>query len=102
MMNGTFCFDPTDGIYIEHFPGNPIVPGSLIVHAFLEALKQMETIHHVCCADNFRFKTFITPGEYPFRIEKTGKGFKCRLYSPDKNNTKTVTTGIITVHQGQA
>lgn len=101
MISGTFCFDPTDGIYVDHFPGNPIVPGSLIVHAFLEALKQTGTIHHACCADNFRFKAFITPGEYSFRIETTDKGFKCRLYSPDGNDIKTVTAGIITLHQRQ-
>jgi 3-hydroxymyristoyl/3-hydroxydecanoyl-(acyl carrier protein) dehydratase len=34
---GNFFFDPDDGIYRTHFPGYPVVPGSLIVHAFLKA-----------------------------------------------------------------
>ncbi|MBU4420644.1 MAG: hypothetical protein KKH84_06520, partial [Proteobacteria bacterium] len=41
-IKGTFYFDPSDRIYAEHFPGNPVVPGSLIIHAFLKALKEEE------------------------------------------------------------
>ena len=28
--SGTFVFDPRDPVFDEHFPGNPVVPGSLI------------------------------------------------------------------------
>lgn len=94
-IKGTFCFDPSDGIYADHFPGNPIVPGSLIVHAFLEAAKAKGLEVGRCLLENFRFKEFVPPGEYPFSIEKQADRLKCRLFKPHSGELKTVVTGTI-------
>ena len=60
-IKGTFYFDPADRIYEDHFPGNPIVPGSLIVHAFTEAGKKLGLEANRCTIENFRFREFVSP-----------------------------------------
>lgn len=95
-IEGTFCFDPSDGLYADHFPGSPIVPGSLIVHAFWKALAAHVNPAHVSCkADNFRFRSFVTPGRFPFRMQETARGFKCNLFAPSENELKTIVTGTL-------
>ncbi|MBU1163293.1 MAG: hypothetical protein KKA75_03995 [Proteobacteria bacterium] len=91
-IKGTFYFDPSDRIYAEHFPGNPVVPGSLIIHAFLKALKEdgINEKHYVI--ENFRFKKFVSPGEYTFNIEICKDQMKCRLF----RSSSELVTGIIT------
>lgn len=89
---GHFYFDPEDPIYAEHFPGNPVVPGSMIIHAFTMAAS-------ASCADlvpkgvrDFRFKRFLPPGRYAYRIQpKTNGMMACALL----DNQTTVVTGII-------
>ena len=81
---GTFYFDPADRIYEDHFPGNPIVPGSLIIHAFTEAGKKLGLKANRCTIENFRFREFVSPGEYPFDIQLLSDRLKCRLYQDDK------------------
>ncbi len=72
--SGVFYFDPDDTIYKDHFPGRPIVPGSLIVHAFLKAaLRDIETggvgtEKKTCQVENFKFKRFVVPGIYPYSL----------------------------------
>ncbi|MBC2695660.1 MAG: hypothetical protein HF982_10380 [Desulfobacteraceae bacterium] len=78
-IKGIFYFDPSDRIYAEHFPGNPVVPGSLIIHAFLKALKKNGINEEIHIIENFRFKKFISPGEYNFDIEICKNQIKCRL-----------------------
>ncbi len=90
-IKGTFYFDPSDRIYAEHFPGNPVVPGSLIIHAFLKALKK----DGINIIENFRFKEFISPGEYNFDIEICKDQMKCRLFRRSSDAMKPVVTGII-------
>jgi 3-hydroxyacyl-[acyl-carrier-protein] dehydratase len=89
---GHFYFDPDDPIYREHFPGHPVVPGSLIVHAFVMAIGRSygeETSHPVT---NFRFKRFVSPGCYAYRIEPKSNGrMACFLYDEEK----TVVTGTL-------
>ncbi len=89
-MKGTFFFDPEDAIYKDHFPGNPVVPGSLVVHAFLKALKT----HTGTAASgmvNFRFKTFLHPGTYSYRISRSPKGTDCFIYA----GNRTLVTGTL-------
>ena len=82
---GTFYFDPADPIYADHFPGRAVVPGSLIVHAFREeALKTEALTGARLRAEEFRFLTFLTPGEYPFRMEDVSGRLHCRLYHAGK------------------
>jgi 3-hydroxyacyl-[acyl-carrier-protein] dehydratase len=92
-MNGIFFFDPTDKIYADHFPGNPVVPGSLIVHAFMEASKKMGFSGKGYAIESFRFKHFISPGEYPFNIQVSSDGLRCELYQ----NDRTVVTGTLKI-----
>jgi 3-hydroxyacyl-[acyl-carrier-protein] dehydratase len=80
-IQGTFFFDPEDRIYDDHFPGHPVVPGSMIVHAFLLAAEKARRGWRPCVVENFRFKRFISPGEYAYRIELAGDDeLKCTLY----------------------
>ena len=94
-IKGIFYFDPSDRIYAEHFPGNPVVPGSLIIHAFLKALKKEGLNETQCIIENFRFKEFISPGEYNFDIEICKDQMKCRLFRSSSDAMKPVVTGII-------
>lgn len=89
---GYFYFDPDDPIYRDHFPGNPVVPGSLIIHAFMEALSKLNRCEESRSITNFRFKQFLPPGRYAFRIEpKSDGGMACFLY----DNGKAVVTGVL-------
>ncbi len=90
---GKFFFDPKDRIYKDHFPSNPVVPGSMIIHAFIEAGKSIDLPGTVCGMSNFKFKKFIPPGEYPYRIDIKQNNIKCFLY--DDTDT-TVATGKLT------
>jgi len=85
---GIFFFDPGDPIYSDHFPGNPIVPGSLIVHAFMTACRQDQPVK-LCEVLDFRFKQFLSPGEYVYEIHGVeaipGKWqISCRLFDDDR------------------
>lgn len=91
MVTGTVFFDPADRIYADHFPGNPVVPGSLIVHAFLEAAASLVLDFPGREIENFGFREFLTPGEYPFSMEVRGDRIICRLYE----GGKTMVTGTI-------
>ncbi len=90
-IKGTFYFDPSDKIYADHFPGNPVVPGSLIIHAFLKALKE----DGINIIENFRFKEFVSPGEYNFNIEMLQDRMKCKLFKNNSDLTKPIVTGTI-------
>lgn len=88
--HGTFYFDPEDPIYAEHFPGKPVVPGSLIIWAFSQALERKGYKLKTINLDQFRFRRFIGPGSYPFSLVPLDSGIKCILH----NNHKTVAEGI--------
>ena len=90
-LKGTFYFDPQDRIYEDHFPGRPVVPGSLIVRAFLEAGESAGLGSRGGRMENFRFKEFVSPGAYAFSIEDRDKGWQCRLY----HEGRTVVSGLL-------
>lgn len=86
---GRFYFDPKDPIYEDHFPGRPVVPGSLIVHAFITAASSLTGALKTGGVENFRFKQFVTPGSYSYRLDlrETGNGapaWFCRLLDGDR------------------
>jgi 3-hydroxyacyl-[acyl-carrier-protein] dehydratase len=91
MVAGTFFFDPADRIYADHFPGYPVVPGSLIIHAFLDAAEKLGLDFPCRQLENFGFREFLTPGEYPFSLEVQSDRIVCRLYK----GSKTLVTGTI-------
>jgi 3-hydroxyacyl-[acyl-carrier-protein] dehydratase len=88
---GVFFFDPGDPIYADHFPGHPVVPGSLIVHAFMIAGRGPKDGSPACSIENFRFRRFLSPGEYAYRIEVTGSRLRCTL----RDGTSIVATGTL-------
>jgi 3-hydroxyacyl-[acyl-carrier-protein] dehydratase len=90
-MKGTFLFDPEDRIYDTHFPGHPVVPGSMIVRAFMLAAERLASIDARCTMEDFRFKRFVAPGVYSYEIVMTDGRLKCRLY----DSQSVVTTGTI-------
>lgn len=91
VFEGTFLFDPDDRIYAVHFPGNPVVPGSMIVGAFIRAAHEAGLASDACALHNFRFRKFIAPGEYAFRMEADGTVLTCSLFA----GGTTVATGIL-------
>ena len=90
--NGTFHFHPGDKIYESHFPGNPVVPGSIIVEAFCRAIEEHVTKTENLIIENFRFKIFISPGKYRYSITGENNVLKCILYMNEK---PAATGGII-------
>ena len=90
-IKGTFYFDPQDRIYEDHFPGRPVVPGSLIVQAFREAGMSAGFGSAVGGVENFRFKEFVAPGEYAYSIDGRDQGWQCRLY----HEGRTVADGLL-------
>ena len=94
-IKGIFYFDPADRIYQDHFPGNPVVPGSVIVNAFLTAGRKAGLIKEQCTLKNFRFKGFVSPGEHGFSMQMMHDQMKCRLHQGSADTSKTLVTGTI-------
>lgn len=94
-IKGVFYFDPSDKIYKDHFPANPIVPGSVVTGAFLEQAKGAGLSGDGCTLRDFRFREFVTPGEYEFSIRVVVNGIECRLYRAADHGSKALVTGII-------
>ena len=88
---GVFHFNPDDGIYRDHFPGYPVVPGSLIVNAFLEAAAAQGFSLENLVAEEFRFREFLLPGRYAFRIEPEADLLRCLIH----RDGKKLVTGIL-------
>src|SRR5512147_2593048 len=79
-LEGFFKFDPEDPIYAEHFPGAPVVPGSVIIQAFMLAAGKMFGGRKARTIRDFKFRKFVTPGEYRYRLEISESGLKCSLF----------------------
>ena len=94
-IEGSFYFDPADGIYKDHFPGNPVVPGSVIVAAFIDAGKRAGVLEDGFTVRDFKFREFVPPGGYGFIIETYQDRMRCRLYRGGFDTSKTLVTGII-------
>lgn len=91
---GYFQFDSSDPIFVDHFPGYPVVPGSLIINAFVTAIKSIIKDGAVYGIENFRFKRFITPGCYAYRvILQGGNQLTCTLYQ----DQHAVVTGCVLI-----
>ena len=74
---GSFFFDPYDPIYADHFPGRPVVPGSLIMEAFVRAAEQLGI--GITALTRFRFKRFAPPGRYSYELQISAGIVRCRL-----------------------
>jgi 3-hydroxyacyl-[acyl-carrier-protein] dehydratase len=97
--SGTFVFDSRDPVFAEHFPGQPVVPGSLIVQAFFQAVQAFDIGGAYRRVERFRFKRFIQPGQYTFLLDQTQDGcLNCTL----KAGRATVATGRLLRHSESA
>jgi 3-hydroxyacyl-[acyl-carrier-protein] dehydratase len=83
-ITGTFFFDPADRIYRDHFPAHPVVPGTQIVRAFMEAIRRAMPTANRLAIDHFRFRQFVVPGEYAYRIQSGEKGLACEMFDQDR------------------
>lgn len=81
---GRFRFDPEDNLYRVHFPGYPVVPGSVIIEAFVQAVRKHGYSAVILNLENFRFKTFIPPGDYHYRLQVLKKKIRCRLFAQNR------------------
>ncbi|MHB9097240.1 MAG: hypothetical protein ACYC5X_05395 [Syntrophales bacterium] len=82
VKEGIFHFDPDDPIYRDHFPGYPVVPGSLVVQAFLDLAGDAGTI------EQFSFRSFLVPGAYRYRMTRVQNGWECLLIEGEKTMAK--------------
>ncbi|MFZ2633454.1 MAG: hypothetical protein WA081_00445 [Desulfosalsimonadaceae bacterium] len=83
---GIFEFDPKDPIFRDHFPGHPIVPGTLIIAAFLKVLQKCGQCGQTVTLSNFRFIKWVTPGTYRYRIfqrSEHASKIECELLAND-------------------
>ena len=94
-LHGVFFFDPADNIYDDHFPGNPVVPGSLVLHAFMKAAQEAGLEMSRWAIEDFRFKRFISPGEYRFcmHFQEDQSTCECELY----DEKRSLVTGILRI-----
>ncbi len=81
--SGVLHFDPGLPLFREHFPGAPRVPGSLIIAALAEEAGLLFPHLLPVRAGRFRFRLFLTPGDWPFSMEydETGSRVLCRVGS---------------------
>ncbi len=80
ITEGKFLFDPDDNIYKDHFPSIPIVPGSIIIHAFVQVLKKSGLEIKNFEIKKFRFKKFLNPGEFSYQVKHCSNSHKCHIY----------------------
>ncbi|WP_408607037.1 hypothetical protein [Desulfocicer vacuolatum] len=62
-----------------------MVPGSLIIHAFLQIYGELMLPENPVQVENFRFRHFVSPGEYQYEMAKNDNVIRCRLF--DKSLT---------------
>ena len=78
VKEGVIRFDPADGIYTDHFHGYPVVPGSLIIQAFLDLAGPVREI------EEFLFRTFVVPGNYRYRMAHLDNRWECTLLENER------------------
>ena len=86
VLKGELFFDPEDRIYNDHFPGNPIVPGTLIINALSRIIN-----YGTFKIENFRYRNFLKPGLCSYKLEGDKGKWKCTVFDGDK----TFATGTI-------
>lgn len=82
MLEGSIYFDKNDPLFREHFPGNPIVPGSVVIRELLKTAEDLGlNFQRPVTIKQFKFRNFLKPGKYKYILEQTTKGIKCSLLS---------------------
>lgn len=98
-MRGTVHFDLEHPLFADHFPDAPVVPGTLVIQAFLELATAHMPSLRITGARRFRFRRFVSPGihDWTMNIEKntiTGEKYLlCGL--SDQNGTMLVSGNLL-------
>jgi 3-hydroxyacyl-[acyl-carrier-protein] dehydratase len=77
-------FESGDSCFHEHFPGNPVVPGSLVVGLCMQAVREHRNEAGPLLVRRFSFSRFVSPGAYDLCITEQEAGYQCTL-SQDKH-----------------
>ncbi len=72
-------FAPDDACFHEHFPDNPVLPGSLVAALSLQVVREDFDRTGALRVERFTFRRFAAPGAYELRITADGDAFRCRL-----------------------
>lgn len=92
MFQGIILFDVNNPIFKDHFPGFPVVPGSFIIRELYNiALNLNLNVTNPLKIEQFKFKTFLRPGEYKYKLIQTEWVLKCFL----EHKGKTIVSGVI-------
>jgi 3-hydroxyacyl-[acyl-carrier-protein] dehydratase len=79
----TVSFDRTDACFNEHFPGNPVVPGSLIAGLCMKVIADHRGRREPLRIRRFSFSRFASPGTYTLGIEEQDGTYLCTLRCDD-------------------
>jgi 3-hydroxyacyl-[acyl-carrier-protein] dehydratase len=77
---GILLFDPDDPIYADHFPGAPVVPGTMILSGLRRAVARSTGGPPPTRVIRFRFRRFVGAGSYRYTLEAASEGIFCRLW----------------------
>lgn len=83
-------FDPADPFYNDHFPSHPVVPGSFILQAFLNAIKDINGIKTCGTVKKIQFKSFAAPGHYQILVQQQCQTLRCQLVKENKRYAEAV------------
>ena len=72
-------FEPDDPCFREHFPGNPMVPGSLVTGLFLALIAHFHERPGQLLIRRISFSRPAMPGAYELSIVDSGTEFQCTL-----------------------
>lgn len=75
----SLSFSPQDNCFQGHFPGNPVVPGSLILGLCLQAVLQFYAPQQRLQVKKFSFLKFVRPQTYTLSIVSQKNIFSCVL-----------------------
>lgn len=78
-VSGCMAFPADHPLFADHFPGDPVTPGSLLINAFLQEARRRWPDCRLAGARNFRFRHFVRPGSYTYTLEREGQVLRCTL-----------------------
>ena len=93
VFSGVMHFPADHPVFEDHFPGDPVVPGSLLINAFLREARRCRPDFHPAGLGNFRFRHFVRPGSYIYMLEcrRTPDGPVVRCALQDETGRRLAT-----------
>lgn len=82
-MEGRVRFDGAHPLFADHFPGAPVVPGTLVARFFCAACADFLPERRVAGIRRFRFRRFVAPGEYAWSMRLEDGAARCALRDDD-------------------